>query len=70
MLGHKTWGKPALSTLYYTLCLATGLVPKCHFVMGFPNRSPEIPKVGTPATLGAHNFVYKAQIEMRSEAKL
>ncbi len=32
--------------------------------------SPEIAKVGTPTTLGAHNFVCRPWIEMRSEAKL
>ncbi len=31
---------------------------------------PEIPKIGTLATLGAYNFVYKPPIEMRSNAKL
>ncbi len=35
-----------------------------------PSGSPEIPKVRTLATLGAHNFVRKPPIEMRSEAKL
>jgi len=39
------------------MCLATGLAPKCHFVPELPNGSPEIPKVGTLTTLGAHNFV-------------
>jgi hypothetical protein len=28
---------------------------------------PGIPKVGTPATLGPHNFVWKLPIEMRSK---
>jgi len=32
----QTWGKPPPSSLYYTLCLATGPTPKCHFVMKFP----------------------------------
>jgi len=44
--------------------------PKCHFVLGLPNGSPEIPIVGTPATLGAHNFVCRPLIEMMSEEKL
>jgi hypothetical protein len=30
----------------------------------------ETPKVGTPSTLGPHNFVYKPSITMRSKAKL
>jgi hypothetical protein len=31
---------------------------------------PEIPKVGTQVTLGAHNFVWRPSIEMRSQEKL
>ncbi len=31
---YQTWGKPPPSPLWYTLCLATGLAPKCHFVLG------------------------------------
>ncbi len=46
-----------------------GPAPKCHFVLGLPSGSPEIPKVGTPANFGAHNFVCKPLIEMRSKAK-
>ncbi len=38
---------------------------KWHFVLGLPNESPEIPKLGTPTTLGAHNFLCRPQIEMR-----
>jgi hypothetical protein len=30
----------------------------------------EIAKVGTPATLGRHNFAKRPQIEMRSKVKL
>jgi len=45
-----------------------GPTPKCHFVLGFPSGSPEIPTTGTPMTLGAHNFVCKPLIEMRSKA--
>jgi hypothetical protein len=66
----QTWGKPPPSPLYYTLCLATGLAPKCHFVLGLPSGSFEIPKIGTFATLEAHNFVCKPLIEVRSKAKL
>jgi hypothetical protein len=43
---------------------------KWHFVLGLPNESPEIPKVGTPTTLGPHNFVWKPHIEMRSRENL
>jgi hypothetical protein len=41
------------------MCLATGQTPKCHFVLGLPNGSPEIPKIETLVILGAHNFVWK-----------
>jgi hypothetical protein len=44
--------------------------PKGHFVLGLPNGSPEIPKIGTLATLRAHNFVCKPSIEMRFATKL
>jgi len=47
-----------------------GPTPKCHFVLGLPSGSPEIPTTGTPKTLGAHNFACKPSIYMRSEAKL
>ncbi len=63
-------GKPSASPLQYTLCLATGPAPKCHFVPGLPSGSPEIPKIGTFASLKAHNFVCKPPIEARYEAKL
>jgi hypothetical protein len=66
----QTWGKPPPSPLYYTLCLSTRSTSKWHFVAGLPNGSPEIPKVGTFATLGAHNFMCKPPIAMRSKAKL
>ncbi len=45
-----------------------GLAPKCHFVPKLPSGGPKIPKVGTLATLGAHNFACKPSIEMRSKA--
>ncbi len=50
-----------------------GLAPKCHFVPELPNGSPKIPKIpkiGTPMTLEAHNFVLRPPIEVRSKAKL
>ncbi len=65
----RTWGKPPPSPLKYIVCLAMGLAPKCHFVPGLPNGSPEIPKVGTLVTLGVHNYVCKPQIEMRFKLK-
>jgi hypothetical protein len=35
-----------------------------------PKWGPEIPKIGTPTTLGAHNFVCRPSIEMRFKSKL
>jgi hypothetical protein len=63
-------GKPPPSPLQYSLCLATGLAPKWDFVLGFPNESLKIPKVGILGTLGAHNFVWKPSTKMRFDAKL
>ncbi len=70
LIAARTWGKPPPSPLHYTLCLAMGPTPKCHFVPGLPSGSPEIPKVGTFVTLGAHNFVCIPLIEMRFKTKL
>jgi hypothetical protein len=50
--------------------LATGPASKWHFVPGLSSGSPEIPTIGTFATLGAHNFACKPLIEMKSKAKL
>ncbi len=47
--------------------MATRLAHKCHFVLGLPSGSPEIPKVGILVTLRAHNFAWKPLIEMRSK---
>jgi hypothetical protein len=66
----RTWGKPPPSPLQYFFCLATGPAPKCHLVLGLPSGSLEIPKIKTPLTLEAHNFVCKPLIEVRFEAKL
>ncbi len=66
----QTWGKPPPSPLYYTLWLATGPTSKWHFVSGLPSWSLEIPKVGTPVILGAHNFVFRPTIDMMFKAKL
>jgi hypothetical protein len=66
----RTWGKPSPSPLYYTMCLATRPTPKCHFVPRLPSGSPEIPKIRTPITLEAHNFVCKPLIEVRFKEKM
>jgi hypothetical protein len=65
-----TWEKPPPSPLKYSLCLATGPAPICHFVPGLPSGSPEIPTIGTLVALGTHNFVYRPLIEMRFKTKL
>jgi hypothetical protein len=64
----RTWGKPPPSPLWYTMYLSTRPTSKWHFVSRLPNRSPKIAKVGTPTTLGSHNFVCRPLIEMRSKA--
>jgi hypothetical protein len=47
-----------------------GFTSKWLFVLGLPSGSPEIAKVGTPATLRRHNFACKTSMKMKSEAKL
>jgi hypothetical protein len=42
-----------------------GPAPKCHFVLGLPSGIPEIPKIRTPTTLEAHNFVCRPPIEVK-----
>jgi len=63
-------GQATTFPLIVLLCLAMGPTLKCHFVLGFPNASFEIPKVEILATLEVHNFVCKPLIEVRSKAKL
>jgi hypothetical protein len=43
---------------------------EAHIQMTFCPESPEIPKVGTPTTLGPHKFVCKPLVEMKSKANL
>jgi hypothetical protein len=47
-----------------------GPARKCHFVLGLPNGSPEILEIGTPATLEAHNFVFRPLTEVTFESQL
>jgi hypothetical protein len=44
-----------------------GPTPKCHFVLGLPSGSLEIPKIGIPVTLETHNFVYQPKGEVWSK---
>jgi hypothetical protein len=73
---HKTHHGPDLGEattfplIGYTLCLAMGPTPKCHFVSRLPNGSLEIPEIGLLATLRAHKVLCRPLIEMRYEAKL
>jgi hypothetical protein len=66
----QTWGKPPPSPLYYILYLSMGATSKWHFVPGLPSGSLEISKLGTSVTLGAHNFLCRPPIDIRSEEKL
>jgi hypothetical protein len=50
--------------------MATGPAPKCHFVSKLPSENPKILKIGTPTTLGVHNFVCISPIKMRFKEKL
>jgi len=63
-------GETTTFPLIVCYMLATGLAPKCHFVLGLPTRNFEIPIDETPTTLGDHNFACKPSIETRFEAKL
>jgi hypothetical protein len=72
---HKTHHSPYLgeaTTFLLVVYYAGGHKTKIQmaFVLGLPNVSPEIPKVGSPSTLGAHNFVYRPPIKMRPKTKL
>jgi hypothetical protein len=65
----RTW-EATTFPLYYTLWLAMGPTSKWRFVPRLPSGSPEIPKVGTPATLGVDIFVFKPPIGMRFQEML
>jgi hypothetical protein len=69
---HMTHHSPDLgeATTFPPMCLSTRPTSKWHFVPGFLSGSLEIAKVGTPITLGAHNFAFRPLIEMRFKAKL
>ncbi len=72
---HKTHHGPDLGeTITFPLIVyfvaGHGASIQMAFFPGLPSGSLEIPKVGIPATLGAHNFVYKPPIDMRSKTQL
>jgi hypothetical protein len=73
---HKTHHIPDLGEVI-TFPLIVYFVPlhEAHIQIAFCPGTPkfgslEIAKIGTPAILGPHNFVFKPSIEMRSEANL
>jgi len=47
-----------------------GANTQMSFCLETPKWDSEIPKIETPVTLEAHNFVCKPPIEVRSQAKL
>ncbi len=56
---------------YSILCgWPRSLHPNGFSLPGLPSGSPEIPPVGTSATLEPHNFASRPPIEVRSKAKL
>jgi hypothetical protein len=70
---HKTHRGPDLgeaTTFLFKVfsVISHGATSKCHFVLGFPTF--EIPEIGTPTTLEAHNFLCRLSIGVRSKAKL
>ncbi len=61
-----TWGEATTFPLIVYSVLGHGTSTQMSFCLG----SLEIPKVGTPATLGAYNFECRPPIEIRFKAKL
>jgi hypothetical protein len=49
--------------------MGLGRVTSSSIIHADQNGSPNIPKIGTHATLGAHNFVCRPPIEVRFERK-
>ncbi len=72
---HKTHhdsdlGEATTFPLIVFFMFGHGLAPKCHFVLGLPSASPQIPKIGILVTLEAYNFVCKPLIEVRFDENL
>jgi hypothetical protein len=64
---HKTHHGPNLGeATTFPFILFYVFDHKASTQMSFCLRSPEIPKIETPATLEAHNFMCKPLIEVRS----
>jgi hypothetical protein len=70
LITTRTWGSHHLPP-YSILCASPrGQHPNGFSLPGLPRGSPEIPPARTLGTLRAHNFLCRASIAMRSEAKL
>jgi hypothetical protein len=72
---HKTHHDPNVgeATTFPFIVLSMlghGTITQMSFCLGTPKWESRIPKIGTPMTLEAHNFVCRALIEVRFEAKL
>ncbi len=68
---HKTHhGLDLGEATTFPLILYFVTLHEAHIQMTFCPRSPEIAKVGTPATLEPHNFLCKIRTEMRFREKL
>ncbi len=52
------------------MCLAMGLAPKCHFCLETPKWESQNSLNWDSHNFGAHNFVCKPLIEMKSKVKL
>jgi hypothetical protein len=73
---HKTHHDPDLGETitfppYSIFCVwPRGQNPNVILSQDSQVGSPEIPEIGPPKTLEAHNFLWKKTIEMRFETKL
>jgi hypothetical protein len=70
---HKTHRGPDLgeaTTFLFKVfsVISHGATSKCHFVPGLPIS--EIPEIGTPTTLEAHNFLCRLSIRVKFKTKL
>jgi hypothetical protein len=78
-------GKPVMENKAYAKCARINLIMaklafarfyeawatlKCHFSSNSQVENQEIPKIGTPDILEAHNFLCRPPIEVRFKTKL
>ncbi len=69
-LGGNHHPYPPPSPLQYFLCLVIGLHPNAILSQDSQLGSPKILEIRTPATLEAHDVLFRTPIEVRYEAKL